>query len=104
MTRPMAARLTARPPRPHAITRPDPSIDASLRTSQALDRARMVREVVDRAKDLLMAQDGFSEPEAFRRLQVQSMSTATPMKTLAEAVILSSQVMGAEAKPRRPTV
>jgi hypothetical protein len=57
MTRPMTARLTARPARPHAMTRPDPSIDASLRTSQALDRARMVREVVDRAKDLLMAQE-----------------------------------------------
>lgn len=99
MTRPMTARLTARPARPHAMTRPDPSIDASLRTSQALDRARMVREVVDRAKDLLMAQDGFSEPEAFRRLQKTSMDTRTPMVKVAEAVLLADAVRRPGRRP-----
>lgn len=99
MTRPMTARLTARPARPHAMTRPDPSIDASLRTSQALDRARMVREVVDRAKDLLMAQDGFSEPEAFRRLQKTSMDTRTPMVKVAEAVLLADAVRRPDRRP-----
>jgi hypothetical protein len=99
MTRPMAARLTARPPRPNAIARPDPSIDASLRTSQALDRARMVREVVDRAKGLLMAQEGFSEPEAFRRLQKTSMDTRTPMVKVAEAVLLADEVRRPDWRP-----
>jgi response regulator NasT len=61
------------------------------------------RKLINRAKAILMERHGLSEPEAFRRLQVQSMSTATPMKTLAEAVILSSQVMAGEEKPRSPT-
>jgi two-component system, response regulator PdtaR len=60
------------------------------------------RKLINRAKAILMERHGLTEPEAFRRLQVQSMSTATPMKALAEAVILSSQVMAASEKPRRP--
>ena len=65
----------------------------------ALDRARMVREVVDRAKDLLMAQDGFSEPEAFRRLQKTSMDTRTPMAKVAEAVLLANEVRRPGRRP-----
>lgn len=51
------------------------------------------RKLIDRAKTVLMEQHGLTEPEAFRRLQVQSMTTATPMKTVAEAVILSSRIL-----------
>ncbi len=58
------------------------------------------RKLINRAKAILMERHGLSEPEAFRRLQVQSMSTATPMKALAEAVILSSQVLDGESKRR----
>jgi two-component system, response regulator PdtaR len=61
------------------------------------------RKLINRAKAILMEQHGLSEPEAFRRLQVQSMSTATPMKALAEAIILSSQVMDTGRKHGGPT-
>jgi response regulator NasT len=58
------------------------------------------RKLINRAKAILMERHGLSEPEAFRRLQTQSMSSATPMKALAEAIILSSQVLEGEAKRR----
>jgi two-component system, response regulator PdtaR len=55
--------------------------------------------VVDRAKDLLMAQDGFSEPEAFRRLQKTSMDTRTPMVKVADAVLLADEVRRPDRRP-----
>jgi AmiR/NasT family two-component response regulator len=60
------------------------------------------RKLINRAKAILMERHGLSEPEAFRHLQSQSMNTATPMKALAEAIILSARVMGDDPK-RRPT-
>jgi two-component system, response regulator PdtaR len=60
------------------------------------------RKLINRAKAILMERHGLTEPEAFRRLQTQSMTTATPMKALAEAVILSSQVLDGGRKPHRP--
>jgi response regulator NasT len=61
------------------------------------------RKLINRAKAILMERHGLSEPEAFHRLQSQSMNTATPMKALAEAIILSARVMGEDPKRRRPT-
>jgi two-component system, response regulator PdtaR len=61
------------------------------------------RKLINRAKAILMERHGLSEPEAFQRLQTQSMKTATPMKTLAEAIILSARVLGEETKRRRAT-
>jgi AmiR/NasT family two-component response regulator len=60
------------------------------------------RKLINRAKAILMERHGLSEPEAFHRLQSQSMNTATPMKALAEAIILSARVMGEDPKRRRP--
>ena len=57
------------------------------------------RKLINHAKAILMERHGLTEPEAFHRLQSQSMNTATPMKALAEAIILSARVM--EAGPRR---
>lgn len=45
------------------------------------------RKVVDRAKGLLMANQGLSEPDAFRWVQRTAMDRRTTMKAVAEAVI-----------------
>jgi two-component system, response regulator PdtaR len=90
MTQPRTAPTTASPL---------PALRVHRRAMPELDRARMVREVVDRAKDLLMAQDGLSEPEAFRRLQTTSMNTRTPMAKVAEAVLLADAVRRPDRRP-----
>lgn len=45
------------------------------------------RKTVERAKGLLMAKQGLSEPEAFRWVQRTAMDRRTTMKAVAEAVI-----------------
>ncbi|MEU4803142.1 response regulator [Actinosynnema sp. NPDC023587] len=45
------------------------------------------RKVVERAKGLLMARQGLSEPEAFRWVQRTAMDRRTTMKAVAEAVV-----------------
>ena len=57
-----------------------------------LEDALETRKQVDRAKGILMKKYGLSEPEAFRRIQVQSMKSRKPMKDLAEAIILAEEV------------
>ena len=49
------------------------------------------RKIVDRAKGLLMDQQGLSEAEAFRKIQKMSMNTRKPMKEIAEAIILAQE-------------
>lgn len=50
------------------------------------------RKLVERAKYILMAELGITEPEAFRRLQKQSMDKGIAMKSLAEAIILNEDL------------
>jgi response regulator NasT len=57
-----------------------------------LEDALETRKQVDRAKGILQKKYGLSEPEAFRRIQVQSMKTRKPMKDLAEAIILAEEI------------
>ena len=45
------------------------------------------RKAVERAKGLLMAQHGLTEPEAFRWIQRNAMDRRTTMKAVAQAVI-----------------
>jgi two-component system, response regulator PdtaR len=47
------------------------------------------RKAVERAKGLLMAQHGLTEPEAFRWIQRSAMDRRTTMKAVAQAVIES---------------
>ncbi len=49
------------------------------------------RKIVDRAKGLLMDQQGLTEAEAFRKIQKMSMNTRKPMKEIAEAIILAHE-------------
>ena len=46
------------------------------------------RKAVERAKGILMRQQGLSEDEAFRKIQRQSMDMRKSMKDIAEAIIL----------------
>jgi two-component system, response regulator PdtaR len=45
------------------------------------------RKLVDRAKGLLMTQQGMTEPEAFRWIQRTAMDRRTTMKAVADAVV-----------------
>ncbi|MGQ0718384.1 MAG: ANTAR domain-containing response regulator [Pseudonocardiales bacterium] len=45
------------------------------------------RKVVERAKGLLMARHGLTEPEAFRWIQRNAMDRRTTMKAVAQAII-----------------
>ncbi len=47
------------------------------------------RKVVERAKGLLMARHGLTEPEAFRWIQRNAMDRRTTMKAVAQAIIES---------------
>lgn len=50
------------------------------------------RKEVDKAKGLLMKQLNISEPEAFKRIQRQSMDKGIPMKDIAKAIILAYDI------------
>ena len=47
------------------------------------------RKVVERAKGLLMAEQGLSEPDAFRWIQRTAMDRRTTMKAVADAIVSS---------------
>ena len=51
-----------------------------------------VRKLLDRAKGILMDSQGLTEAQAFRRIQKMSMDNRKPMREVAEAVILASQI------------
>lgn len=61
---------------------------------ETLKDALETRKIVDRAKGLLMARDSLSEQQAFRRIQKMSMNTRSPMRQIAEAIILTYQADG----------
>lgn len=48
------------------------------------------RKTVEKAKHILMKELNLTEPEAFRRLQKQSMDKGLPMKSLAESIVLQA--------------
>lgn len=50
------------------------------------------RKVVEKAKGILMQTLGLSEQEAYRRIQKESMDRCTPMRIIAEAIILAHEV------------
>jgi response regulator NasT len=49
------------------------------------------RKLIDRAKGLLMEKMGLPEPEAYRRIQKQSMDSGVPMKDIAKIIIDTMQ-------------
>jgi response regulator NasT len=58
-------------------------------TKEALE----ARKVIDRAKGLLMQRYSLSESDAFRRIQKKSMDSRKSMKEIAEAILLSTDMV-----------
>ena len=56
-----------------------------------LKEALETRKLVDRAKGILMDNQGLSEADAFRRIQKTSMDQRKPMKEVAEAIVLAHE-------------
>lgn len=63
-----------------------------------LKEAIQTRKLIEQAKGILMEQEGISEAEAFKRIQQQSRNQNVPMAKLAEALIMSSKVLGGKKK------
>ena len=55
--------------------------------AESLADALAARKSIERAKGLLMARHGLTEPEAFRWIQRTAMDRRTTMKAVAEAVV-----------------
>lgn len=51
-----------------------------------------IRKIVERAKGILMQQFGYSEAEAYRRIQKQSMDKCLPIEKIAEAIIIAYEM------------
>jgi len=63
-------------------------IEEILSIREALE----VRKLVERAKGILMKELEIDEDTAYRTIHRQSMNTGKPMKEIAEAIILSSEI------------
>lgn len=50
------------------------------------------RKVVERAKGLLISAHGYSEPDAYKRMQSMAMSRSKRMTEIAEAIILAHEL------------
>ena len=59
---------------------------------ESLQERLEVRKLLDRAKGILMDSQGLTEAEAFRRIQKMSMDNRKPMKEVAMAVIMASEI------------
>jgi two-component system, response regulator PdtaR len=62
-------------------------LEALREEAESLAEALATRKVVERAKGLLMAQEGLTEEDAFRRLQRASQVSGRPMRVVADALI-----------------
>lgn len=52
------------------------------------------RKIVEKAKGILMREQGLPEEEAFRRIQKHSMDSRRSMREIAEAIILTDKMKG----------
>jgi AmiR/NasT family two-component response regulator len=68
-----------------------------------IKEALETRKVVDRAKGILMDSQGLTEQDAFRRIQKMSMNTRRPMKEIAEAIILASDMKEEKKEDQGPS-
>jgi two-component system, response regulator PdtaR len=61
---------------------------AALREeAESLAEALAARKAIERAKGLLMAKEGLSEEDAFKRLRKASQVSGRPLRVIAEAVV-----------------
>jgi response regulator NasT len=52
------------------------------------------RKTVDRAKGILMADHGYSEADAYKRMRGMAMSKGKRLVEIAEAIIFSKEIIG----------
>jgi len=70
----------------------------AIENTELLVRTKIIQEeletrkLVERAKDILMKKLNISGEEAYRRIQKRSMDTRKPMREIAEAIILASEI------------
>lgn len=70
----------------------------AIENTELLVRTKIIQEeletrkLVERAKDILMKKLNISGEEAYRRIQKRSMDTRKPMREIAEAIILASDI------------
>jgi two-component system, response regulator PdtaR len=57
-----------------------------------LEEQLATRKVVERAKGVLMAKQGLSEQDAFRKIQRTSMNARKSMREVAEAILLTDEM------------
>jgi len=50
------------------------------------------RKIVERAKGILMTEEGFSEEEAYQIIHKKSMDTRKPMKEVAQALVIAREI------------
>jgi response regulator NasT len=74
-----------------AIARYREFLDISQQAA-SLQEALEARKLIERAKGVLMAKQGLSEQEAYRRIQQQSMNLRRTMREIAEAIIIAEEV------------
>jgi len=66
---------------------------SSLRKeNEDLKKTLEARKAIERAKGVLMKQQGLSEPEAFSLIQKKSMDLRKPMVEIAQAIILNEEI------------
>jgi len=70
----------------------------AIENTELLVRSRVIQEelesrkIVERAKDILAAENGTSGDEAYRKIRAMSMNMRRPMRQIAEAIIISRGV------------
>ncbi len=70
----------------------------AIENTELLVRSRVIeeelesRKLIERAKDILVAEHGIGGDEAYRKMQQMSMNMRRPMRQIAEAIIISRGV------------
>ncbi|MBI1957779.1 MAG: ANTAR domain-containing protein [Candidatus Rokubacteria bacterium] len=90
LTKPL--RTTELPPALDVAVSRFREMDAVRRENETLRAMLESRKLVERAKGLLMARLGLSEPEAFRRIRKTAMDSRKPMADIARALLLAENV------------
>ena len=91
---------------PHHFTRAETDLltsvanqaAVSIQNTELMVKTRVIQEelgarkLIERAKDILMKKLNVAGDEAYRRIQTRSMNTRKPMREIAEAIILASEI------------
>jgi len=67
-------------------------VDLLKESAEELKKSIESREIIDRAKEVLLRSKGLSEPVAFRRIQKLAMDKQKSMRQIAEAILITEGV------------